>query len=149
MAQFIEPFSHFVIPTKNMNQPPMRSPRIFVLEPDNDVRPLLKHNLENWGYQVIMALDEADALQRAKGGGERFGLILLNQNGRSIDEIIAIGRQIRQSTELDSGAPMIVMAERYGVELEGQNIQVGENEYVTYLEDGQQLKNLLAQLCPV
>lgn len=96
-----------------------------------------------------MALDEADALQRIRGGRERFGLILLNQNGRSIDEMIAIGWQIRQSTELDSRAPTIVMAERYGVELEGQNIQVGENEYVTYLEDGQQLKNLLAQLCPV
>lgn len=149
MAQFIEPFSHFDIPTKNMNQPPMISPCIFVVEPDNEVRPLLKHNLQNWGYQVIMALDKADALQRAKGGCERFGLILLNQDGRSIDETIAIGWQIRQSTELDSRAPIIIMAERYGVELEGQNIQVGENEYVTYLEDGQQLKNLLAQLCPV
>ncbi len=34
-------------------------------------------------------------------------------------------------------------------DLEGQNIQMGENEYVTYLKDGQQLKNILQQLCPV
>ncbi|GAB4386125.1 MAG: hypothetical protein Kow00121_52100 [Elainellaceae cyanobacterium] len=126
-----------------------RIPCIFVLEPDDQVRPLLKHNLETWGYQTIVALDEADAIQRSRGGCEPFDLILLNQDSKSIDELMAIGRQIRQSTELDSRAPIIVMAERYGVDLEGQDIQVGDNEYVTYLEDGQQLKVILQRLCPV
>ena len=41
------------------------------------------------------------------------------------------------------------MAERYGVELEGKDVQVGKSEYVTYLEDEQQLINLLRRLCSV
>lgn len=132
-----------------MNQIPTTSPCIFVLEPDDDVRPALKHNLQNWGYKVIMALDKEDAIQRTQGGRDRFDLILLNQGDCSIDEMMAIGQQIRQNTELDSRAPIIIIAEKYGEDLEGQDIQIGNNEYVTYLEDGQQLKNILHRLCPV
>jgi hypothetical protein len=44
---------------------------------------------------------------------------------------------------------LLIMAERYGTDLEGQDIQVGDNEYVSYLEDGQQLKLILHRLCPV
>lgn len=134
---------------QRMSQKQRTAPTILLLEPDDTVRPILKDNLGNWGYNVIVALDEADALQRTRGGCEPFDLILINQFGQSIDNIIDIGRHIRQSAELDSRAPIIIMAEQYGVELEGQNIQVGESEYVTYLEDGQQLRNLLNQLCPV
>jgi CheY-like chemotaxis protein len=127
----------------------MISPCIFVFEPDDDARPILKDNLQNWGYQAIIALDETDAIQRTQGGCEHFDLILLNQTGQSIDELIAIGQQIRQSTALDNRAPIIIMAEHYGEDLEGQDIQVGDNEYVSYLEDGQQLKVIVQRLCPV
>jgi hypothetical protein len=41
------------------------------------------------------------------------------------------------------------MAERYGEDMEGKDVKVGESEYVTYLEDGEQLMNLLQHLCPV
>lgn len=132
-----------------MNQLPTSSPSIFVLESDDDARPLLKHNLQTWGYQVIIALDAADAMQRTQDGREHFDVILLNQTGQSIDELMAIGWHIRHSTKLDSLAPIIIMAERYGIDLEGQDIQVGDNEYVIYLEDGQQLKVILQRLCPV
>jgi hypothetical protein len=33
--------------------------------------------------------------------------------------------------------------------MEGKDVKVGESEYVTYLEDGQQLINLLYRLCPI
>lgn len=134
---------------KTLDQPTMKPPCIFVLEPDDDVRPALKHNLQHWGYQVIIAIDEEDALQRIQAGQKSFDLILLNQSGCSIDEMLAIGRQIRQSTERDSQTPTLVMAERYGADLEGQDIQMGNNEYVTYLEDGEQLKSILQQLCSI
>lgn len=127
----------------------MTSPCIFVFEPDDDVRSILKDNLQNWGYQAIIALDETDAIQRTQGGREHFDLILLNQTGQSLDELIALGQQIRKSTALDNRAPIIIMAEQYGEDLEGQDIQVGDNEYVSYLEDGQQLKVILQRLCPV
>ncbi|MDZ8108559.1 MAG: hypothetical protein RM338_23450 [Nostoc sp. DedQUE12a] len=132
-----------------MNQQLTTSPCIFVVESDDDVRPVLKYNLQNWGYEIIMSLDEEDAMQRIQGGCEPFNLILLNQSAKSIEQLIVFGRQIRQSIELDSRTPIIIMAEEYGEDMEGQNIQVGDNEYVTYLEDGQQLKNILYQLCPV
>ncbi|MBD2256869.1 hypothetical protein [Pseudanabaena sp. FACHB-2040] len=124
-------------------------PFIFVLEPDDEVRPLLKHNLQNWGYELIIALDEADAIQRIQGGHEHFHLILINQAGQSIAQMLEIGSRIRQSSQLEDPVPILVMAERYGADLEGQDIQVSENEYVTYLEDGQQLKVILQRLCPV
>ncbi len=41
------------------------------------------------------------------------------------------------------------MAERYEVELEGKDVQVGKSEYITYLEDAQQLMNLLRRFCLV
>lgn len=96
-----------------------------------------------------MSLDEEDAIQRIRGGCEPFNLILLNQFTKPIEQLIVFGRQIRQSTELDSRTPIIIMAEEYGEDMEGQNIQMGDNEYVAYLEDGQQLKNILYRLCPV
>lgn len=96
-----------------------------------------------------MAIDEEDALQRIQVGQQSFDLILLNQSDRSLDQMLAIGQQIRQSTEQDSPTPILVMAERYGADLEGQDIQFGDTEYVTYLEDGEQLKRILKKLCPI
>ncbi|WP_255527324.1 MULTISPECIES: hypothetical protein [Trichocoleus] len=42
-----------------------------------------------------------------------------------------------------------MIAERYSVDLEGKDMQVGDREYVSYPEDGQQLMDLLQKLCPV
>ena len=125
------------------------SPRILMLEWDDDTRPLLKQNLCNQGYGVILALEEEDAIVLARGGRERPNLILLNQVKLSIDDFINMGRRIRQGAELLSGTPIVVMAEQYGEDMEGKNVKVGEREYVTYLEDAQQLMNLLHYLCPV
>ncbi|MBD3885686.1 hypothetical protein IFO70_28650 [Phormidium tenue FACHB-886] len=132
-----------------MNQLITTSPCIFALEPDDDTRPVLKYNLQTWGYRVVIALDEEDAIQRTEGGRNRFDLILINQSNQSIEKMIAIGQQIRQNAVLDGRTPIIIIAERYGPDLEGQDIQVGDNAYVTYLEDGEQLKNILQRLCPV
>jgi CheY-like chemotaxis protein len=132
-----------------LDQTPTNTPCIFVLESDDNVRPTLKHNLQHWGYDVVIAIDEEDALQRIQAGQTQFDLILLNQSNQSIDAMMAIGQQIRQSTERNSFIPIVIMAEDYGADLEGQNTQIGDNEYVTYLEDGEQLKDILQTLCPV
>jgi hypothetical protein len=97
---------------------------------------------------VIVALDEEDAHDRMRGGRVRPDVILLNQFKQSINEFINMGRRIRQISGLPSRTPIIVMAERYGVDLKGLDILVGESEYMTYYpEDGQQLMNLLHRLC--
>ena len=132
-----------------MNDRSTNAPCLFVLEPDDNTRPLLRHNLKTWGYQLVIALDAEDAIQRTGRGQGRFDLILISQVGQTLNECMAIGQQIRQNMVSESRAPILIIAERYGADLEGQNIQVGSNEYVTYLEDGQQLKNMLQRLCPV
>jgi DNA-binding response OmpR family regulator len=124
-------------------------PTILMMELDDDTRPLLKLNLGNWGYHVISALQEEDAIALARGVCDRPDLILLNQVDLPIDEVTNIGRRIRHGAELPTSTPIVVMAERYGEDMEGKDIKVGESEYVTYLEDGEQLMNLLHRLCPV
>ena len=125
------------------------APTILVVEPDNDVRPLLRTNLHRQGYRAIVTLDEEDAIARARGDSDRPDLILINQYRLSLDKVIHIGRRIRQDAGLPSDTPIVIMAERYGEDMEGKDIKVGESDYVTYLEDGEQLMNLLQRLCPV
>jgi DNA-binding response OmpR family regulator len=132
-----------------MNDKKDTPPTILMFELDDDTRLLLKQNLYNWGYRVLVALEEEDAIAMARGGRDHPDLILLNQVKLPIDEFLDMGRRIREGAELLSSTPIVVMAERYGEDMEGKDIKVGENEYVTYLEDGEQLMNLLYRLCPV
>ncbi len=131
-----------------MSQTKDALPTILMIELDDDTRPILKQNLYNWGYRVLVALEEEDAIALARGVSDRPKLILLNQVKLTIDEFINMGRRIRQGSELPSSTPIVVMAERYGEDMEGKDVKVGESEYVTYLEDGEQLMNLLHRLCP-
>ncbi|BAY48258.1 transcriptional regulatory protein AfsQ1 [Scytonema sp. HK-05] len=124
-------------------------PTILMIELDDETRPILKLNLNNWGYRVISALQEEDAIALARGTRDRPDLILLNQVDLPMDEVLNMGRRICQGSELSSSTPIVVMAEHYGEDMEGKNVKVGESEYVTYLEDGEQLMNLLHRLCPV
>ncbi len=125
------------------------APTILMVEPDDDVRPLLRTNLHRQGYRVIMTLDEEDAIARARGDSDRPDLILINQYRLPLDKVISLARRIRQVAGLPSSTPIVVMAERYGEDMEGKDVKVGESEYVTYLEDGEQLMNLLQRLSPV
>ncbi|MBF2005612.1 MAG: hypothetical protein IGS49_09115 [Chlorogloeopsis fritschii C42_A2020_084] len=124
-------------------------PTILLLEQDEETRTLLRYNLRKQGYRVLVALDEEDALERTGDGRDRVDIILLNQVELSIDEFMNMGRRIRQGARLPSYTPIVVIAERYGADMEGKNFMVGESEYVTYLEDAQQLTNLLHRLCSV
>lgn len=132
-----------------MNEKKDAPPTILLVEQDDDTRPILRQNLRGWGYRPTVALDEEDAIALARGGRDRPDLILLNQVKLSIDEFVNMGRRIRLGAELKSTTPVVVTAERYGADMEGKDVKVGESEYVTYLEDGEQLMNLLHRLCPV
>lgn len=132
---------------QGMSQNLLPLPTILLVEPDDQVRPVIRDNLRHWGYTVIVALNVADAIHRTRGGGEPFDLILLNQFEQEIDRLIDMGCYLREQANCSSQTPIVIMAEKYGIELEGRDVQVGESEYVTYLEDGQQLRNLLYKLC--
>jgi CheY-like chemotaxis protein len=132
-----------------MNETKDAPPTILMLELDDDTRPLLKQNLRGWGYCVVVALEEKDAIALARGVRAQPNLILLNQVKLAIDEFIHMGQRIREGAGLPISTPIVVTAERYGEDMEGRDVKVGEREYVAYLEDGQQLMNLLYRLCPV
>lgn len=122
---------------------------ILLLDQDDETRPLMITNLRNAGYQVIVALDEEGAIERTIGGRKSPDMILINQVRLSIEEFINMGRRIRQGARLPSHTPIVVIAEKYGEDMEGKDVKVGESEYVTYLEDAEQLMNLLHRLCPI
>ncbi len=89
------------------------------------------------------------ALERISGKSACPDVMRLNQYKLSIDEFINMGRRIRRAAGSGCRTPIVVIAERFGVDMEGLDIRVGESEYVIYPEDGQQLMNLLHRLCSV
>ena len=125
-----------------------RQATIFLVEEDDDTRPLLKSNLKSYGYRVLLAFDEEDAQERLGGSGVgvQVDLLLLNLVGKTPDEVLLIGRRLREHAKYDGHTPLVVMAEKYSAELEGTDVNVGDNDWVTYLEDPYQLKNLLRRL---
>lgn len=119
---------------------------IFLIEEDDDTRPLLRKNLKGYGYRVIVSVDEEDALERVGGGHVQADLVLINLVGKSTEEVLTMGRRIRAHMQYDGHTPLVVLAEKYGPELEGTNVHAGGNDWIAYLEDHDQLQNLIARL---
>ena len=132
-----------------MNEKQNTPPTILLIEQDDETRPLLMYNLRSQGFRAIVVLEEEDAIERMTGKNACPDVILLNQVKLSIDEFINMGRRIRRAAGFPCRTPIVVMAERFGVDMEGKDVLVGESEYVTYPEDAQQLMNLLHRLCSV
>lgn len=119
---------------------------ILLVEEDDETRPLLRENLRRYGYRVIVAVDEEDALERVGDGHVQADLVLINLVGKSLEEGLKSARRIRQHAKYDGHTPLVVMAEKYGEDLEGTDANVSGNDWITYLEDADQLWNLLARL---
>lgn len=119
---------------------------IFLIEDDDETRPLLRANLQREGYRVILALDEEDAIDRIGDGHLRFDLLLVNLVGKLPAETLAVAQRIRRQGNYDGQTPLVVLAEKYGQDLEGTDVNIAGNDWITYLEDGDQLRKLLARL---
>jgi DNA-binding response OmpR family regulator len=119
---------------------------ILLIEEDDDARPIIRHNLRRAGYDVLVAVDEASALDWLKAGRARPDLILVNLIGKTTDEAFAAARRVRRHNALDGSTPVVVIAEKYGDGLEGTDVREGEGEWVTYMEDSTQLHELIARL---
>jgi CheY-like chemotaxis protein len=128
-----------------MNDKPEQQLTVFVVEADDDTRPVLRSNLQRYGYRVVVALDEDDALDRVTGGLEA-DLILVDVVRMSLENALEIGRRIRTHAKRNGHTPLVVMAEKYGADVEGTDVNISGNDWITYLEDPGQLKNLLATL---
>ena len=123
-----------------------RRPTIFLIEEDDETRRPLVENLKRYGYLVLIALDEEDALARVGGAYVHADLVLVNLVGKSPQEALGVGRKVRVHAKYNGHTPLVVMAEKFGPEVEGTDVNVGGNDWITYPEDAYQLKNLLARL---
>ena len=120
---------------------------IFLIEEDDETRRPLVQNLRRQGYRVIVATDEEDALERVGGGYVHADLILVNLVGKSADEVLNVGRRVREHAKYDGSTPLVVMPEKYGKDVEGTEVNADGNDWIFYLgEEPAQLEALLARL---
>ena len=132
-----------------MNTGEVKQPTIFLIEEDEETRRPLVNNLRSYGYRVIVAVDGEDALERVGGGHVRADLVLVNLIGKSAEEVLSLGRRVREHVKYDGHTPLVVMPEKYGKDVEGKNVKAGGNDWVLYLgEKPDQLRKLLARLLP-
>jgi DNA-binding NtrC family response regulator len=122
----------------------MFQPTIFLIEEDDDGRALMRGNLKSRGYRLSLAIDEEDALERVASQSVKADLMLISLLKKSVEEVMRIGRNILESGKLR--IPIVVLPKKYGEDFEGQNVKVGESDYITYPEDAEQLFDLLSRL---
>jgi DNA-binding response OmpR family regulator len=130
-----------------MNNQQGKQPTIFLIEEDDETRKPLVENLRRNGYHVIAEINEEDALERVGDGHVRADLVLVNLVGKSLAEVLRVGRRVRDHAKYDGNTPLVVMPEKYSKDVEGTDVNVEGNDWVHYLgEDLDQLQNLLARL---
>ena len=117
---------------------------IFLLENDNDTRPIFKKVLQDNGYNVLLAVDEEDALQRVNDGFVKSDLLMVNLLGKSEEEMLNFGNLLREKAK--PNIPLVVVAAKYDEELDGTIKKAGENAYIIYLGEGDELLDLLSNL---
>lgn len=119
---------------------------IFLIEEDDDARPHLKRNLREQGYRVLVAADLEDALEWMRTTLIPADLMLINLLGKSPEEVLRAGREIRSHSKYDGHTPLIVVPEIIPKELEGTDKNAGENDWVCYYDDAAQLRALILRL---
>jgi CheY-like chemotaxis protein len=129
----------------DMNTEKERRQTILLVEDDGATLPLLKALLNRLGYRVITAIDEKDVLDNIPQWLLETDLLLLNQ-GMPTQDVLAAGRRIRQHLSTDGNLPVVVIAHKYGKDMEGKDERDGQNDWITYLEDSEQLESLLGRL---
>ena len=122
----------------------MNKPTIFLLEEHHDTRLILNKMLTDKGFNVMSAPTKDDAFQRVGDGLLKSDLVLVDLVKESIEETINVGSFLRQNAK--PNAPLVVIAAKYGEDLEGTTAQVAENEYVVYLDTGDELFDLISNL---
>ena len=119
---------------------------IFLLEEDDQTRQPLLKNLRRQGYRVIVGVDEESAQDLISSAYAQVDLVLINLVGKSLDEALRVGRAIRDEAN-DEKIPVVVMAEEYGKDIEGTEVNVQGNDWLFYLgEEPHQLSRFIVRL---
>jgi CheY-like chemotaxis protein len=118
---------------------------ILFLEDDGDSRFYLKRLLRRGGYQVIAADDEEDALELMAFFKFKPDLILAHLEMKP-EEIMAAGRRLKERAGLDGAIPVVVIAEKGGDGLEGENWKSDGKDYIYFWDEDSQLTHLLKKI---
>lgn len=124
-----------------MNKENNVCPTILVLDDIEETRDGIEKLLTVDGYCVMTARHERDAVDCA--GRKHTDLILVSLGGPPHD-VIATARHIRKLAELDENVPIVVFC--VGDIEEGDEVDIGQNVYLTHPDNFNQLRNLLARL---
>jgi response regulator RpfG family c-di-GMP phosphodiesterase len=121
---------------------------ILLVEDERELSVEIKQLLENIGYHVVVASNEKKSLALLAGSRFKVGLILINQHMLS-DEVLAIGRRIREDEHVVASAPVVVLPFEFDHAMEGTDENMGNGDYKSYIEDWKQLGDLLGTLLPL
>jgi CheY-like chemotaxis protein len=120
---------------------------ILLLENDDETRRLLVNNLRDRGYQVLVAIDENNAIEWIMQNDQaNINLILVNQVRISRQECIEQVRRIYELTGLSQTIPSVIIADIYQAAVEGTEEKINDYQYIIYLENAQQLFNFIHRL---
>ena len=123
-------------------------PTIFLIEEDDNAHRPLKRHLRKLGYRVLAVLDLEDALEWVSVTHIPADLVLINLVGKTVEETLEMGHTLRERAKYDGHTPLVVMPEKVDKELEGRDVNVSGNDWISYYEDGDQLQRLLDRLLP-
>src|SRR5215471_2072200 len=103
------------------------SARILIAEDDADLRDLLQDDLEDAGYETVVAIDGRAAMARVEGGRERIDLLITDMRmpGLAGDDLLNAMRARR------SEAPVIVITAFGSVEQAVEMVKAGAFQYLT------------------
>lgn len=123
-------------------------PIIFLIEEDDNLRPLLTRNLRSRGYRLLVAASLEDAREWVDGEGYiHADMVLVNFVGKNFEEALILGRELCDLARYDGRTPLVVVPERIPEALEGLDVNVSGADWVCYYdEDSDQLQALLARL---
>jgi response regulator RpfG family c-di-GMP phosphodiesterase len=131
-----------------MNSHDNDRPTIFLVEEDDDVRPILTRNLRGQGYRLLVAATLEDAHEWVSGESLiNADLVLINLVRKTPEESVRLGRELREHAKYDGYTPLVVLPETVPRELVGKIVNVSENDWICYYdEESNHLPPLLARL---
>jgi CheY-like chemotaxis protein len=124
-----------------MNKENDASQTILVVDDIEETRDGIEKLLQVDGYLVETARHERDAVDSA--GRKHPNLILVSLGGPPLG-VIATARHIRKRAELAENVPVVVFC--VGDVDEGDELDIGQNVYLTRPDNFNQLRKLLARL---
>lgn len=117
---------------------------LLVVEDEPSTREGMAELFGRDGYHVITAADEREALESARL--QPPDLILVELGG-TVRELLSVGERVRAEIESRPQIPIIAYADRADETVsEGEEVRVGDNQYVTLPEDFRQLEELIDRL---